>query len=162
MPRHAGGPIIVVSLGFLLGPPFFLGCVFPPVVLQALMLCGAVIVWRGVGRGPSLFYGLSLGSTLVAYVVAGGLAWQTEREYAEPAHPLSVGIDGRPVEADKTELPEGWHSLPPACRGSPGWSNRLSEGVSGYREFQLRRLHEHAIELFINSPGFGDGRMMPA
>ena len=27
--RHAGAPIVVVGLGFLFCPPFFLGCFFP-------------------------------------------------------------------------------------------------------------------------------------
>ncbi len=34
----------------------------------------------------------------------------------------------------------------------------VARGVPGYREFQLRLLHEQAIGLFINSPGFGDFR----
>jgi hypothetical protein len=35
----------------------------------------------------------------------------------------------------------------------------VSEARHGFREFQLQSLHEHALALFIDSPGFGQGRM---
>jgi hypothetical protein len=157
--RHAGGLIAFVSLGFLLGPPFFLWFVSPAVALQALLLWAAVLVWRVAGRGPSLFTALSFGATLAAYGLAGMLVVQTNWEYARlrlryPYESMEARLSpAQPVPASLALSPAGMQRL-----------SRVEQGVAaetlGYREHQLQLLHEHAIDLFINSPGFGQGRMV--
>jgi hypothetical protein len=57
----------------------------------------------------------------------------------------------------------GGAPLPPATAQR---LSRLEEEIADaehanfYREYQLRALHEHAVALFINSPGFGVARMI--
>jgi hypothetical protein len=156
--RHAGGLIVLVSLGFLLGPPLFLGFGSPAVVLQALMLGAAAIVWRGIGSGPSLFYGLSFASALLAYAVAGGLAWRNQREYTRLRHIYPFeSMEGR-LAALRPTAPK--RALPSAgVERLNRLERQISTDINGYRKYKLQQLHEHAVALFINSPGFGVARM---
>src|SRR5258708_7015748 len=155
--RHAGTTILCSSLAFMVGP-FFLMCVLPAVALQALLLCGVTIVWRATHRGPSFFLTLSCGATLVAYGLSGMLVLESEREYARlrVRYPYE-SMEGRlpPPRA----VPGGTPLLPAAAQRLSRLEEEIPEHVIGYRESQLRRLHEHAVELFINSPGFGAARM---
>ncbi len=123
------------------------------------MLCVAAIVWRANDGGPSLFLRFSLGSTLMAYAVAGGLALQAEWEY--------VSLRTRyPLESMEGRLRPTRGVSPKVALSSPGaqrlarLEQEVSREVNGYRDFQLQQLHEHAVALFINSPGFGVARMM--
>jgi hypothetical protein len=155
--RHPGTGVVCASLAFGLGP-FFLTCLLPAVALQALLLCGAVAVWRGSRRGPRFFLALSIGATLAAYSFAGCMVVESERKYARlrALYPYESMEDRLPlpkVESEGTAL-------------SPEASGRLSRverDVTGerhsYREFQLEMLHEETVSLFVNSPGFGIARM---
>src|SRR5262245_30975160 len=67
--RHPARTTVGAGLAFLLGPVLLM-VAFPAVMLQALLICGAAIVWRVSRRGPSSFLPLSCGATLVAYGVA--------------------------------------------------------------------------------------------
>jgi hypothetical protein len=156
--RHAGTAIVGWSLAFLVAP-FFLMCVLPAVALEALLLCGATIVWRAMRRGPSFFLPLSCGATLAAYSVSGLLVLESEREYAR----LRVLY---PYESMEDRLPgpqavSGGTPLPPAtAEALSRVEAEVSEHWNDFREFQLRTLHERAVDLFINSPGFGVARML--
>ena len=50
--------------------------------------------------------------------------------------------------------------FPPPFSGSPDWRRVFPDRANGHREFHLKTLHERAVELFINSPGFGIARML--
>ena len=76
--RHAGMTIVCSSAVFMVGP-FFLMCIWPAVSIQALLLCGATIVWRASHRGPGFFLTLSCGATLVAYGFSGIMVMESER-----------------------------------------------------------------------------------
>jgi hypothetical protein len=156
--RLSGAMIVCSSLAFLVGP-FFLMCVLPAVALQALLLCGATIVWYERGRDPASFLRLSCGATLVAYGLSGIMVLGTEREYAR--------LRARyPYESMEGRLPlsgfiPGDTPLPPeTVQRLTRLEENLSDHGTGYREYQLRTLHEHAVSLFINSPGFGVARMI--
>jgi hypothetical protein len=156
--RHAGTTIVCSSLAFMVGP-FFLMCVLPAVALQALLLCGATIVWRATHRGPSFFLPLSCGATLVAYSLSGMMVLESERGYARLR-------DRYPYESMEGRLPTpqavpgGTPLLPATAQRLSRLEGEIPEHANGYREFQLRTLHERAVALFINSPGFGVARML--
>ncbi len=156
--REPGAPIVGISLAALI-MPFFLMCISPPLALQSLLLCASVAVRYATGRGPSFFLKLSIGATLIAYGLSGFLVYQSDREYArlralypyesmESRLPISQAVpDGVPLttaSSERLDRLEGWAPY--------HWSS--------YREFQLERLHEQTVSLFINSPGFGVTRMM--
>jgi hypothetical protein len=157
--REAGPITFVYNLAFVIGP-IFLGCFFPAVAIQALLLCGAAIIWRSSDRGLLRFLALSCGATLIAYGVAGVIVLRTEREYAR----LRVLY---PYESLETRLPTprpvlGAASLrPDATRRLYRLEEEIAKESNTYREFELGTLHEHAVALFINSPGFGFARMLP-
>ena len=156
--RHADTMIVCSSVAFAVGP-FFLMCVLPAVAIQALLLCGATIVWRATRRGPSFFLPLSCGATLVAYGLAGMMVLGSEREYAR----LRVlyqyeSMEGRlPVPQ---AVPGGAPLLPATAERLSRFEGVFPEHANGYREFRLRALHEDAVALFIHSPGFGASRML--
>ena len=122
------------------------------------MLCGSAIVWPVAGRRPALFLRAFVGSTGLAYIVAGGFAFQTEREYVRLRNRYPYeSMEGR-LPATRPTSPE--LALPAPTQRLARLEAEVSHGVGNYREFQLQQLHEHAIDLFINSPGFGVARMM--
>lgn len=155
--RNAGTMIGGLTLGILVSS-FFLMCLLPALTVQSVLLAGAVVVWRSSRRSPSFFLPLSCGATLLAYGVSGLLVLGTEREYAR----LRVRY---PYESMEGRLPAPKPATDGAAR-HPDTIERLArlEGAigdhaNGYREYQLKRLHEHAVSLFIASPGFGVSRM---
>ncbi|HEV3164390.1 MAG TPA: hypothetical protein VGZ22_10225 [Isosphaeraceae bacterium] len=156
--RHPRTTIVCSSLAFMVGP-LFLTCVLPTVAFQALLLCGATIAWRATRRGPSFFLPLSCGATLVAYGLSGMMVLESEREYAR----LRVRYPYESMEGRLPALQAGPGSTPLL----PATAQRLSrveaeipKHANHLREFQLEALHEHAVSLFINSPGFGVARML--
>jgi hypothetical protein len=156
--RHAGKIIVCLTGAFLLAPVFAM-CLLPTVAVQALLLCGATVVWRATHRGSGFFLAIACGATLVAYGLSGIVVLESEREYTRLR-------DRYPYESMEGRLPvprlvSGGTALLPATAGR---LSRLEEEISNhansYREWQLRMLHEDTVELFINSPGFGVTRMI--
>jgi hypothetical protein len=149
--RDPDAIIVCVSLVF-----FLLMCLFPAVGIQGLLVCGTAYFCRAIRRGPSFFLPLSCGATLVVY---GILGIGPEREFAR----LRVRY---PYESMERRLPKP-RSVPAGMPLRPATVERLDrmereipEHANGYREHQLWRLHEDAVGLFINSPGFGNMRMI--
>jgi hypothetical protein len=155
--RHAAKTIVCSSVAVLVGP-FFLMCILPPLALQALLLCGATLLWRATHRGYTFFLALSCGATLVAYGLSGIMVLQSERAYARlrARYPYE-SMEGR------VPLPQavlgGTALLPATTRRLSRLEEIIPEHPNGYREYQLEKLQEQAVELFINSPGFGISRM---
>src|SRR4051812_46151635 len=56
--RHPARMTVCTGLVFVLGPVLLMAA-FPAVMLQALLICGAAIVWHASRRGPSFFLPLS-------------------------------------------------------------------------------------------------------
>jgi hypothetical protein len=156
--RHAGTMIACSSVAFMLGP-LFLMCILPAVALQALLLCGVVFVWRVSHRGRFFFLPLSCGATLVAYGISGMMVLQSEREYARlrARYPYE-SMEGRLPAPNP--LHDGAPLLPATAERLSRLEAEIPEYTNSYREYQLRMLHEHTVELFINSPGFGIARML--
>jgi hypothetical protein len=155
--QFAGTKIVAVSLGAFCSF-FFLMCMLPAVAIQSLLFFFATLAWRVSGRGPSFFGGLSCGATLVAYSFAGWLTygywnevsqWRDQYRFESmterlPRVPESSAESPLTAEADKGLLTMEEHS---------------GRGMGGYRSYQLQTLHEDRLNLFVNSPGFGVGRM---
>ncbi len=154
---NATATIIGSSLAFVL-LPFFTMCLLPAVALQGLLLCVAVIICRVTHGGYSRFWPLSCGATLVAYGLAGILVVQSEREYARlralyPYESMEARLPRpRTSSEDRPLLPEANVRL-------ARLEAKLPDHANGFRDYQLEKLHEHTVDLFVNSPGFGIARM---
>ncbi|MFO0890801.1 MAG: hypothetical protein U0790_16855 [Isosphaeraceae bacterium] len=137
--------------------PIFMMCVAPAAMIHSLFLLVAVLLWkRFASGGPYLAW--SLAATVLAYGVVGFLVFSSEREYSR----LRRLYPFESMEGRVRLLPPG-PSLPPLSEASRSRLDRLEEshfeGTSSYRAWRLRSLHEDAVGLFINSPGFGVSRM---
>lgn len=151
---NLGCAALTVAIG-----PFFMLCALPTVAIQGLLLVLATFLWRESGRTPSDFLGRSIGATLLAYAMGGILAYQSEREYDRLRRVYPMESMAARVPEPRAEYRAGVLPEKTAQRLA-----RLEETVSdipwGFRKYELQRLHEDAVGLFINSPGFGVGRML--
>lgn len=160
--RKTDLPGVWMASVFLLGllGPCLMFCVAPATMIQSLCLVIAVVAWRLSGRGPGVFFRWSLAATAVAYGLAGILVYQGEREYAR----LRRLYPYESIEARLPLLPaEG--VAPSLSAASTARLDRLEDRLpswGAYRASRLRELHENAVGLFINSPGFGIARMGPS
>jgi hypothetical protein len=156
--RQPVSKTIALSLVFAFGPIFMM-FFLPAVAIQGLLLAGSVVVWGVSRRGPRHFLRLSGAATLAAYACAAWLAWLSEHEYGR--------LRGTyPFESMEQRVPVPKHEARDAllAGASAQRLNRFEDAVQNqsgsYRDWQLKQLHEVAIGLFINSPGFGVARMM--
>jgi hypothetical protein len=147
-------PLIVVALvlGFAFG-----GMMFPPVALQTLLLSLALVAWRAFKLGPGRFALLSI----TAFATAFGAATWFALDYRQR---VERWRDRFPFESVAERLPEPkpWlrpRAMPPATdQRLLRVEGRINERYD-LRSSDLTRLHSMAVELFVNSPGFGSGRM---
>lgn len=157
---YPGTTIACAGLTVLIGP-FFMLCALPTVAIQALLMWIAVIVWRGTGRGPATFLRLSCGATVLAYGMGGILVYRAEQEYARlrALHPYQSMEDRVPEPRSRS----GETLRPSADARLAALESRFTDHPNSMLERQLRLLHEDRVFLFVNSPGFGIGRMfLPA
>jgi hypothetical protein len=162
--RRSESPGLAVSLlgaGFVF-TPFLAMCVMPTVAIQSLLLWIAVLIWRDSGRGPSYFVKLSCGATLLAYGLAGVLVFRSEREYQRLRRLYPYESMEERVPAPKGGTIE--KALPAATEVRlSAIEDKITENPNGIRKRQLSLLHEDAVGLFVNSPGFGVARtFLPA
>ncbi len=154
---NATATIIGSSMAFVV-LPFFTMCLLPAVALQGLLLCVAVIFCRIAHGGYSRFWLLSCWATLLAYGLAGILVAQSEREYARlrALYPYE-SMEAR-LPRPRTS-PEDRPLLADANLRLARVEEKLPDHAYGFRDYQLEKLHEHTVDLFVNSPGFGIARM---
>ncbi len=103
----------------------------------------------------SLVRSYSLVATFGAFALAGFFALETQQDYAR----LRENV---PYESMEQRLPRALtvqtHPL------QLGRLAKLEEAIADrrntYREIHLQRLHEEAVTLFVNSPGFGVARLL--
>ena len=74
--------------------------------------------------------------------------------HATPTNRWTIGC--RPPNP----VPSGTALIPDTARRLSRLEAEIPEHANGFREYQLTLLHEHAVSLFINSPGFGVLRMI--
>ncbi len=155
-PKHPVARTIAFSAAFVLGSACLLGVL--PVVMQGLLLALVVIAWRASGGSLARFLRLSCGATLAAYGAAGWLAWQQEREYVR----LRARYPYESMEARLPALRPDERIAPPEARALSRLErleSEIGDDRRSFRESQLQILHERAVSLFLNSPGFGASRM---
>jgi hypothetical protein len=156
--RQPVSKTITLCLALTFGPIFMM-FFLPAVAIQGLLLTLSVVVWDVARRRPHFFLRLSLVATLAAYACAAVLAWQSQQEYARLRSLYPFESMEQRVPAPGREVRNAPLAGAPAQR-----LNTLEEMVqsesSSIRGWQLEKLHEDAIGLFVNSPGFGVARMM--
>ena len=147
--REPVGKTASLCLAVALGP-FFVSCVLPMVAFQGLLLALSVIVWKNSGRGPSYFLRLSCVATLIALVMAGWLVWKSESEAARLRSLY-------PYESMEARLPEprrdaNQNSLTAAAVARLGRvEDEISRDRPLFRDLQLARLHDDAVQRFTES-----------
>jgi hypothetical protein len=149
--------ILCLCACFAIGPIFLL-IVSTTVSVQAVLICVAALLWRTSNRAPAAFLALSLGATLIAYGVTGLLVLRADHRYAQ----LRARYPFESVEARAGVIPVATRRdpLPPVTLEHLEWvEGRINDFNGTYRASALRKLHEDAVGLFINSPGFGGSRM---
>jgi hypothetical protein len=158
--RRSASPGLAVSLtggAFVFGP-FLMMCILPTVAIQSLLLWIAVLIWRDSDRGPSYFLKLSCGATLLAYGLACILAFRSEREYQRLRRLYPYESMEEQVPAPKGGTIE--KALPAATEVRLSTiEGKITDNPNSMRMRQLRLLHDDAVGLFVNSPGFGISRM---
>ena len=155
--KRPADSILWLCVGFATAPMFML-LFSPTLIIQAILIGVAWLLWRTSTRGPAYFLALSCGATLMAYTFAGMDVLRIERRLAS----LRDRFPFESMEARLRVIPDADRSdpLPPDMLshlerverkyGSYGWDSR---------EPGLRHLHENTVGLFINSPAFGISRM---
>jgi hypothetical protein len=152
-PRSA---IVVSSLCVML-----LGCLggalFPPVFIQLLCLLVVCTIWQSSGRSAWWFLASSIVTTVAAFGVASILSISSMNEYARLR-------DKFPFESMEMRLPTPRLELRTAALPShvavrfKDLEDHIAESRN-YNGFLLKELHENTVALFIDSPGFGVGRI---
>lgn len=156
--RYPTGMVIGSCLAFGIVPGLVLRAVMLVLLLQMVLFCIAAVVRQKFQRGPAYFLRLSCGATLIAYAMMGLIVWAQESKYAR----LRIRY---PYESMEARVPSprrgvGESPLPPSAFLRLAESeDRFPENGGGLRGHQLFLLHERAVALFINSPGFGYIRM---
>lgn len=149
--------VVLACLGFWLCPAGLM-VYFPAVALQAGLLCALLLVLVVPRRGRRLYLPLSVVATLVAY---GSLTWnavEKQQEFAElrrqfPYESLEARLPTRPAQNVRLTNFEG------LTRFEGEVEQATYDWRSSGRTAALRQIHEHSVDTFVNSAGFGVGRM---
>lgn len=152
------GMIVAKSLAIGLAATGVCLVMLPPVLLQAVLVCIAALVWGASRRGPQYFLTLSCAATLVAFAIPGYFAFQQTRHLQE-VYPYTSMDERLPLVK---KHPSG-ETLPAAT------AKRLNELESSIdqesnkwfgdrRRELLREIHEETVKTFVNQPGFGFSR----
>lgn len=150
---------ITLGLGFAFGVlPACIMIAFPAVFVQAVLLNLLLFVLSIPDRGRRLYQPLSCVATLGAYsvVLFSALEKRAESSRLREEYPLESLEERLPRRA----------GLPSASLAADSLENmeRMLENAAppyGYqsRTAGLRQLHDHSVNEFVNSAGFGVGRM---
>lgn len=149
--------VAVVLFGVLFGYNGVL--FFPPVFFQSLLLAGAVWLWYAVSKRPWHFIPLSGVATVAVYSVVSWLVYQDLVRlqqlypYVSMEQRLPVPRAAYRGEALSSEGKErlAQFEVRPGIQGA--------EFPFGGRTRFFEELHERTVQTFVNSTGFGVGRM---
>jgi hypothetical protein len=153
--EHPVPGIVFCCLGFALGP----GClmvIFPAVMWQAGLLSVSLLILLVPRRGKRLYRPLSCVATLIAYSILIHDILKTQHEFAELRQQLPYeSLEGRLPTRPLREGP----LLCDPMRLEDLESKIERESWYSSRADSLQRLHEHSVDQFVSSAGFGVGRM---
>jgi hypothetical protein len=157
--RHPILVTVLSGLGFTVFP-LGIGFLSPVVALQGLLLVIAMTVWRFKGWRPGAFLAQSCGATLAAYAIVSWFALQDCARLRGQFPYVSIEDRlGAKAPTDSGPLPAKTvghlDSLETAIDDGKSffrapWSSR-ADG--------LQQLHEEAVQVFVNRPGFGVARI---
>jgi hypothetical protein len=103
---------------------------------------------------------LSLGATAVAYGIASLFAWQQYRDLRDQFPYVSMEERLPPPRTHLTaSFPSAADERLNSLEGTIEYRDPLDHG-DRRRLAHLEQLHEHAVQVFINQPGFGVARMV--
>ncbi len=125
----------------------------PAVWYQAAVLVAGLGVAAALGYSRRAVPPVAVGSFLVAYAALGASIVGRQREYAR----LRAAY---PFESMEARLPR---PVPPSTPGDWGrlerWEREIEDNASGRHRY-LAALHANATRRFVDSAGFGVGRMV--
>lgn len=154
MPLRITG-VAGVSLSVL---PVFLVFFSLVVPLQFLLLFAVMLYCLGVPSRSNRFLALSIVATVVAFTpfVINALVEQIEYSAMRKQFPYEAMQDRVPPSPPLTvgELPAA------GLQRLTNIEDIIDRDIDSRRNIILKRLHEDTTNLFVNSPGFGSGRMM--
>ena len=163
--RRSAYPIPKTALlcfGFAFGPAFMM-VFFPSLALQAGLLAALLLILLLVPqRGKRLYSPLSCIATVIPYAIFLFMAVQKEKGYSHlreeyPFESVETRLPVRPArEPISLTHPERLNNLESEISSQAGSSLYLNS-----RSAVLLRLHENSVDTFVDSAGFGVGRMMP-
>jgi hypothetical protein len=160
--RTMGIVVVLVCGGCLAFGTLCIMFICPPIVLQLPLILG-LMLWRGAAEGWWRFPILSLAATAAAYGIALVLALPGQRELAElrdqfPYESLEARVSAPARRVTEQLLPQAISGRLALLEDAVEESERQQ---FYHRAFELQRLHEQKVALFINSPGFGVARLRP-
>jgi hypothetical protein len=151
---HPVGATIVYSVTAVLAPLCVVAAL-PTVLLQAVLLCAALLLLLIPNRGKRLYLPVSVAVTLIAYGITTWYALEQNQQLRQRF----------PIESLEARLPARPPSSPPHLAETARFDDLeatldLHVRVNLARhQHALRRLHEDRVGQFTNSFGFGVGRM---
>jgi hypothetical protein len=155
--EHPVLPVLAASAFFFLASFGLCGIGLPPVLLQAALLGAVVSVWGMRHWRRWVFFPLSFTATLLAYGVFGAVVFQETRRLQHKFHYVSME-DRLPL----LKAPSPAAALPPTTSDQLASLEIVLDhqnGWNAYRASSLRDIHEDAVRVFVNQPGFGVTRM---
>jgi hypothetical protein len=156
--RHGKGAATFVTFIIVGLLPFLAGLVLLPVILFGITLSVMCCWGRLSERSRWRFLPASLVALLVVFGICAWLSWRENSTYVELRKKF-------PYESMETRLP-----LPKPAKALADVDKKMAEledrletesqwSDLGSRVLHLRELHEETTRLFVNSSGFGIGRL---
>jgi hypothetical protein len=156
-PRPLAPMLAATALFFLASLLGMCGIALPTLVLQAVLLAALVVVWGARHWRRWLFFPLSCAATLLAYSVFGAIAFQETRQLQQDFPYVSMEDRLPLVKANRPMAPLS----PTVSDQLDATENTLDEhSLNHLRAGWLRSIHEDAVRMFVNQPGFGVARMI--
>lgn len=152
---HPVRATIVYSVMAVLAPLCVVAAL-PTVMLQAVLLCAALLLLLIPNRGKRLYLPVSVAVTLIAYGITTWYALEQNQQLRQrfPIESLEARLPVRPPsEAPKLANSTQLHNLEARIDMQQDW-------LSGARKDALRQLHKNRVGQFADSYGFGVGRML--
>jgi hypothetical protein len=174
--RMGFGGVVALAVAFFFVVPMLLGSFFPSVAISCLLLAVFAIICRLSKVGPRLFHVWSPGLVVLSFVIAGIVVVPKIQRFAElrEQHPFEslrsrlAYEEGHPRLAELPSRLSSRSSVKTAAGEFASADDRLvqmesaiSDGQQAhFRSFVLRKYHQSSVQHFIDSAGFGVGRMI--
>ncbi len=145
--------VFLTGLGFAFGPQLW--CMFfPAVAVQAGLMWVLAVAWGGSHWNRRRYLPISIVITLIVYSVPLGFSIEKRMEWAkiQKEFPFETMVNRLPPRPATNTL---WTS-------NDEHLNAMEKKVFSAlhnRNYALRELHEMSVVAFVNTPGFGVGRV---